>query len=90
MPVQVAAWGPLVFVNVDGKAPPLLDVLEDLPAASPRSAASDAVGDAQRVGHRLQLEGLRRQLPRGLPRPGRAPGAAQGAGLRQYRVEPRR
>jgi choline monooxygenase len=29
--VQVATWGPLVLVNVDGKAPPLLDVLEDLP-----------------------------------------------------------
>ena len=32
VPVQVATWGPLVFVNVDGKAPPLADVLEDLPA----------------------------------------------------------
>ncbi|MEO6528421.1 MAG: SRPBCC family protein [Gemmatimonadaceae bacterium] len=31
VPVQVAAWGPLVFANLDGKAPPLLDVLEDLP-----------------------------------------------------------
>jgi choline monooxygenase len=31
VPVQVATWGALVFVNVDGKAPPLLDVLEDLP-----------------------------------------------------------
>ena len=31
VPVQVAAWGPLVFVNLDGKAPPLLDVLEDVP-----------------------------------------------------------
>ena len=31
VPVQVATWGPLVLVNVDGKAPPLLDVLEDLP-----------------------------------------------------------
>ena len=31
VPVQVAAWGPLVFANLDGKAPPLLDVLEDIP-----------------------------------------------------------
>jgi choline monooxygenase len=31
VPVQVATWGPLVFVNVDGKAPPLGGVLEDLP-----------------------------------------------------------
>jgi choline monooxygenase len=31
VPVQVAEWGPLVFANVDGKAPPLLEVLEDVP-----------------------------------------------------------
>ncbi len=32
VPVRVAQWGPLVFANVDGKAPPLLEVLEDVPA----------------------------------------------------------
>ncbi|GLC27107.1 aromatic ring-hydroxylating oxygenase subunit alpha [Roseisolibacter agri] len=32
VPVQVAQWGPLVFANLDGKAPPLLEVLEDVPA----------------------------------------------------------
>jgi choline monooxygenase len=31
VPVQVATWGPLVFANLDGKAPPLLEVLEDVP-----------------------------------------------------------
>ena len=31
-PVAVAQWGPLVFVNLDGKAPPLIDVLGDVPA----------------------------------------------------------
>ena len=31
VPVQVATWGPLVFANTDGKAPPLLEVLEDIP-----------------------------------------------------------
>src|SRR4051812_29640349 len=31
LPVQVAPWGPLVFANLDAKAPPLLDVLEDVP-----------------------------------------------------------
>ena len=31
VPVQVAEWGPLVFANLDGKAPPLLEVLEDVP-----------------------------------------------------------
>jgi len=30
--VQVAEWGPLVFANLDGKAPPLLEVLEDVPS----------------------------------------------------------
>jgi choline monooxygenase len=30
--VRVATWGPLVFVNIDGKAPPLVEVLEDIPA----------------------------------------------------------
>jgi choline monooxygenase len=31
VPVQVATWGPLVFANLDGKAPPLREVLEDVP-----------------------------------------------------------
>ena len=31
VPVKVGTWGPLVFVNLDGKAPPLLEVLEDIP-----------------------------------------------------------
>lgn len=31
VPVTIATWGPLVFANLDGKAPPLLDVLEDVP-----------------------------------------------------------
>ena len=32
VPVKVATWGPLVFANLDGKAPPLDEVLEDIPA----------------------------------------------------------
>jgi choline monooxygenase len=32
VPVQVEAWGPLVFVNLDLKAPPLGHFIEDLPA----------------------------------------------------------
>lgn len=31
VPVQTAQWGPLVFANLDGKAPPLDEVLEDVP-----------------------------------------------------------
>ena len=31
LPVQVAVWGPLVFVNIDPKAPPLTHFLEDIP-----------------------------------------------------------
>jgi choline monooxygenase len=30
--VTVATWGPLVFANIDGKAPPLPEVMEDIPA----------------------------------------------------------
>jgi choline monooxygenase len=30
-PVQVAQWGPLVFANLDLKAPPLAEFLEDIP-----------------------------------------------------------
>jgi choline monooxygenase len=30
-PVAVATWGPLVFANLDGKAPPLADMLGDIP-----------------------------------------------------------
>jgi choline monooxygenase len=30
-PVSVASWGPLVFVNLDGKAPPLEDMLGAVP-----------------------------------------------------------
>lgn len=29
--VAVSTWGPLVFVNLDGKAPPLADMLDDIP-----------------------------------------------------------
>jgi choline monooxygenase len=32
VPVAVATWGPLVFANLDGKAPPLAEVMEDVPA----------------------------------------------------------
>jgi choline monooxygenase len=30
-PIAVASWGPLVFVNLDGKAPPLADMLGPIP-----------------------------------------------------------
>jgi len=30
VPIAVSTWGPLVFVNLDGKAPPLVEVLEDV------------------------------------------------------------
>jgi choline monooxygenase len=36
LPVQVAAWGPLVFANLDGKAPPLAHFMEDLPQRAER------------------------------------------------------
>jgi choline monooxygenase len=36
LPVQVAAWGPLVFVNLDRNAPPLAHYLEDIPERASR------------------------------------------------------
>src|SRR5919112_4288964 len=39
MPVQVAAWGPLVFACLDLKAPPLAHFLEDIPARAARFRA---------------------------------------------------
>jgi choline monooxygenase len=40
LPVQVAVWGPLVFVNLDLKAPPLSHFLEDIPARAERFQAA--------------------------------------------------
>ncbi len=31
VPVNVTTWGPLVFANLDGKAPPITDMMEDIP-----------------------------------------------------------
>ena len=39
MPVQVAAWGPLVFACLDLKAPPLAHFLEDIPERAARFRA---------------------------------------------------
>jgi choline monooxygenase len=39
MPVQVATWGPLVFANLDLKAPPLEHFLEDIPERTERFRA---------------------------------------------------
>ncbi|MEJ7810114.1 MAG: SRPBCC family protein [Gemmatimonadaceae bacterium] len=39
VPVQVATWGPLVFANLDLKAPPLADFLEDIPTRAERFGA---------------------------------------------------
>jgi choline monooxygenase len=36
LPVQVATWGPLVFANLDLKAPPLAHFLEDIPERTAR------------------------------------------------------
>ena len=36
LPVQVATFGPLVFANLDPKAPPLAEFLDDIPARTAR------------------------------------------------------
>jgi len=39
LPVQVASWGPLVFANLDLKAPPLSHFIEDIPERCARFEA---------------------------------------------------
>lgn len=39
LPVQVATWGPLVFANLDLKAPPLAHFIEDIPERVARFGA---------------------------------------------------
>lgn len=50
-PVQVATWGPLVFANLDLKAPPLAHYLEDIPERAQRFEA-----DAMRFVMRKEWE----------------------------------
>ena len=41
LPVQVATWGPLVFANLDLKAPPLLHFLDGIPERARRFRADE-------------------------------------------------
>jgi choline monooxygenase len=41
LPVQVASWGPLVFANLDLKAPPLSHFIEDIPERCARFRADE-------------------------------------------------
>ena len=86
VPVRVEAWGPFVFVNLDPSAPPLAEMMGAIPAevaAVGYDVEQHAAGRAARLRRRVQLEGVRRQLPRGLPPADRAPAALQGARLRR-------
>jgi choline monooxygenase len=40
MPIQVATWGPLVFANLDGQAPPLAHFFEDIAERSKKFAVT--------------------------------------------------
>ena len=65
-----------------GRAGPRVDARRArAPPGEPR-ARLDAARLPPRLDARLQLEGLRRQLPRGLPHSRRPPGAHEGARLR--------
>ena len=80
--VSVDTWGPFVFVNPDPTAEPLAEALGELPALLAdgrhrrRRAALPRTGRVRRV--RVQLEGLRRELPRVLPLRRRAPEPDEG------------
>ena len=83
VPVSVDTWGPFVFVNPDPTAAPLADALGELPTLLAdggrrrRRPALPCAGRLRRV--RVQLEGLRRELPRVLPLRRRAPDASTKA-----------
>jgi choline monooxygenase len=85
IPVRVERWGPFVFVNLSDDAPPLREVMGAIPAeveTAGYDVDAHAPGRASRLRHRVQLEGVRRQLPRGLPPADRPSAALQGARLR--------
>ena len=70
--ISVEIWNELVFVNLDPRA----ESLDRFPRRAARRHAAARLHRlparaAKDVGARLQLEGLRRQLPRGLPHPDR-------------------
>ena len=91
LPVQVATWGPLVFANLDLKAPPLIHFLGDLPDRTARFSPA-----AMRYVHRKAwtiecnwkvyvdnyLEGYHLPMVH--------PGLHRELDYDQYRVEPHR
>ena len=91
LPVQIDSWGPLLFVNPDLDAPPLVEALGPLPGTS-RRAVSTSTRSRFRERREWEiaagLEDRDRELPRVLPLPGRAPGLQQGDRRRPGRVSP--
>ena len=76
-PVRLEDWGPFRFVNLDDEAPPLAELLGEIPERI--GAAGLDVDDARvpppgRLGGRRELEDRVRELPRVLPLPRRPPG----------------
>ncbi len=87
-PVRVETWGPFLFVCLDPAAPPLPEVLGAIPAETSHLPLTHMTPLQEgRLRGRVQLEGLRRQLPRGVPHPDRAPRALQEIDYRAYSVE---
>ena len=75
VPIRVDIWENFVFVNLDGRAAPLLDFLDVVPElVAPLELGKKAALLRPACLHaQLQLEGVRRQLPRRrLSRPSRA------------------
>ena len=87
LPVRVDRWGPFVFVNLDPTTPrrsaEVMGAIPDEVARAGYDVDRMRLRRAARVPDRVQLEGLRRQLPRGLPPPDRAPAALPRARLRR-------
>ena len=70
--LRLEQWGPLLFVNPDAEAPPLLETLGPVPELVPLDGAR--VPRPRRLRARGELEDRLRELPRVLPLPGRAQG----------------
>ena len=89
VPLPVGVWESWVFVGVDAGASLDSFLGTDLVARiAPLRLSTAAVGRAPAVRARLQLEGVRRQLPgRRLPRAAPAQGPRHRPRLRSYTIE---
>jgi len=81
-PVRTEQWAGLIFVNLNPKAEPLLQTLDQLPQGMTRFQFEKMQLHERRT-YEMQLEDLYRQLSRGISPAERASRTESRAGLRQ-------